>query len=76
MATKFSLQNGSVDNFFTAVSSKLARKSLYQKVKTDIASITDDSCNTVSFARVSISSPNFFYSFLELLNLRFRDIMR
>ena len=44
--------------------------------KTDIASLIDDSCNDCVLARVSISSPHHFTLFLELLNLRFRNIIR
>ena len=40
--------------------------------KTDIALLIDDSCNDC----VLCKSYSLFYSFLELLNLRFRDIIR
>ena len=42
--------------------------------KTDIASLIDDSCNDCVLCKSQHQFTLLFYSFLELLNLRFRDI--
>ena len=44
--------------------------------KTDIASLIDDSCNHCVLCKSQHQFASPFYSFLELLNLRFRDIIR
>ena len=44
--------------------------------KTDIASLIDDSCNDCVLCKSQHQFASPFYSFLELLNLRFRDIIR
>ena len=43
---------------------------------TDIASSIDDSCNDCVLCKSSLQFAAPFYYFLELLNLRFRDIVR
>ena len=44
--------------------------------KTDIASLIDDSCNDCVLCKSQHQFASLFYSFVELLNLRFRDIIR